>query len=54
VHVWRLTGGPPRQAARLPPPQGTVVYSVSSMDEIGEALDERLGQMCRRPHWTKH
>jgi hypothetical protein len=41
------------QAARLPPPQGTVVYSVSSMDEIGEALDERLGQMFRRPHWTK-
>jgi sporulation protein YlmC with PRC-barrel domain len=40
------------QASRLPPPQGTVVYSVSSMDEIGEALDERLGQMFRRPHWT--
>jgi len=35
------------QASRLPPPQGTVVYSVSSMDEIGEALDERLGQMFR-------
>ena len=41
------------QAARLPPPQGTVVYSVNSMDEIGEALDERLGQMFRRPHWTR-
>ena len=41
------------QAARLPPPQGTVVYRVSSMDEIGEALDERLGQMFGRPHWMK-
>ena len=41
------------QAARLPPPQGTVVYSVTSMDEIGEALDERLGQMFGRPHWTR-
>ena len=40
------------QAARLSPPQGTVVYSVSSMDEIGEALDERLGQMFCRPRWT--
>jgi hypothetical protein len=40
------------QAARLAPPQGTVVYSVSAMDEIGEALDQRLGQMFGRPHWT--
>ena len=41
------------QAARLPPPRGTVVYRVSAMDEIGDALDERLGQMFGRPHWTK-
>jgi hypothetical protein len=40
------------QASRLPPPQGTVVYRVSAMDEIGEALDERLGQMFGRPRWT--
>ena len=40
------------EAARLPPPRGTVVYQVSSLDEIGEALDERLGQMFGRPHWT--
>jgi hypothetical protein len=39
------------QAARLPPPQGTVVYRVSSLDEIGDALDERLGRMFSRPHW---
>src|SRR5947208_6575168 len=36
------------QAARLPPPQGTVVYRVSSLDEIGDALHERLGRMFRR------
>jgi len=41
------------QAARLPPPQGTVVYRVSSLDEIGDALDERLGRMFGRPHWTE-
>jgi hypothetical protein len=41
------------QAARLPPPQGTAVYRVSALDEIGDALDERLGQMFCRPHWTK-
>ena len=41
------------QAARLPPPRGTVVYRVSSMDEIGDALDERLGRMFGRPHWTE-
>jgi hypothetical protein len=40
------------QAARLAPPRGTVVYQVSSMDEIGDALDERLGLMFGRPHWT--
>jgi hypothetical protein len=39
------------QAARLPPPQGTVVYQVSSLDEIGDALDERLGRMFGRPYW---
>jgi hypothetical protein len=41
------------QAARLPPPHGTAVYRVSALDEIGDALDERLGQMFLRPHWTK-
>ncbi len=41
------------QAARLPPPEGTVVYRVSSLDEIGDSLHERLGRMFRRPHWTK-
>jgi len=41
------------QAARLPPPHGTAVYTVSALDEIGASLDERLGQMFRRPHWMK-
>jgi hypothetical protein len=40
------------EAARLPPPDGTAVYRVSALDEIGESLHERLGQMFRRPHWA--
>src|SRR5262249_61660220 len=41
------------QAARLPPPQGTVVYRGSAVDEIGEALEERLGRMVDRPRWER-
>lgn len=40
------------EAARLPPPEGTAVYTVSSLDEIGDSLHEKLGRMFRRPHWT--
>ena len=38
------------QAARLPPPDGTAVYRVSALDEIGDSLHERLGQMFHRPY----
>jgi hypothetical protein len=41
------------EAARLPPPDGAAVYQVSSLDEIGDSLDERLGRMFRRPYWTR-
>jgi hypothetical protein len=41
------------EADRLPPPDGTAVYRVSALDEIGDSLHERLGRMFRRPHWTK-
>ena len=41
------------QAARLAPPEGTAVYRVSALDEIGDSLHERLGRMFRRPHWTR-
>jgi sporulation protein YlmC with PRC-barrel domain len=41
------------QAARLAPPEGTAVYRVSALDEIGDSLHERLGHMFRRPHWTR-
>ena len=41
------------EAAKLPPPDGAAVYRVSSLDEIGDSLDERLGKMFRRPHWTQ-
>jgi len=41
------------EADRLPPPDGAAVYRVSSLDEIGDSLHERLGRMFRRPHWTQ-
>ena len=41
------------EAAKLPPPDGAAVYRVSSLDEIGDSLHERLGRMFRRPHWTE-
>ncbi len=41
------------QAARLPPPEGTAVYRVSALDEIGDSLHERLGRMFRRPYWQR-
>jgi hypothetical protein len=41
------------EAGRLPPPNGSAVYTVSALDEIGDSLHERLGQMFRRPHWTQ-
>ena len=39
-------------AAKLPPPEGAAVYRVSTLDEIGDSLQERLGRMFRRPYWT--
>jgi hypothetical protein len=41
------------EAARLSPPDGTAVYRVSALDEIGDSLHERLGRMFRRPHWKR-
>ena len=41
------------EAARLPPPDGHAVYQVAALDEIGDSLHERLGQMFRRPHFTQ-
>jgi hypothetical protein len=40
------------EAARLPPPDGSPVYRVNVLEEIGDSLHERLGQMFHRPHWT--
>ena len=41
------------EAGRLPPPDGAAVYQVSSLDDIGDSLHERLGRMFRRPHWSQ-
>jgi hypothetical protein len=38
-----------QEAARLHPPDGIAVYTVRALDEIGDALHERLGQMFHRP-----
>jgi hypothetical protein len=40
------------EAARLPPPDGSPVYRVNVLEEIGDSLHERLGRMFHRPHWT--
>jgi hypothetical protein len=29
------------------------VYRVNVLEEIGDSLHERLGQMFHRPHWTR-
>ena len=41
------------EAGRLPPPVGSAVYQVSSLDEIGDSRHARLGRMFLRPHWTE-
>src|SRR6266851_1343230 len=41
------------EAARLPPPDGSPVYRVNVLEEIGDSLHERLGRMFHRPHWTR-
>ncbi|MDX6395644.1 MAG: hypothetical protein QOJ73_6707 [Streptosporangiaceae bacterium] len=40
------------EAARLPPPDGSPVYRVNVLEEIGDSLHEQLGRMFHRPHWT--
>jgi hypothetical protein len=39
-------------AACFPPPDGSPVYRVNVLEEIGDSLHERLGQMFHRPYWT--
>src|SRR5713226_7000264 len=41
------------EADRLPPPDGSPVYRVNVLEEIGDSLHERLGRMFHRPHWTR-
>ena len=42
------------QAARLPPPDGQPRSTGSiRWTRSATSLDERLGQMFRRPHWTQ-
>jgi len=39
------------EAAKLPPPQGTPVYHVDALQDVGPGLTARLGRMFRREHW---
>jgi hypothetical protein len=40
------------EAARLSPPDGSPVYRVNVLEEIGDSLHEHLGRMFHRPYWT--
>jgi len=39
------------EAANLPPPQGTPVYHVNALQDVGPSLTARLGRMFGREHW---
>lgn len=39
------------EAADLPAPEGTPVYHVDALQDVGPSLTARLGRMFRREHW---
>jgi hypothetical protein len=41
------------QAANLPAPEGSPVYSVDALQDDGNELRDRLGRMFRRAHWIE-
>lgn len=41
------------QVATLPAPDGTPVYSVDALQDIGGSLHDRLGRLLHRPRWTQ-
>lgn len=41
------------EAANLPPPEGTPVYHVDALQDVGPSLTARLGRMFRREHWIE-
>jgi len=40
-------------ASQLPEPEGSPVYGVDALQDVGPALTARLGRMFRRAHWTR-
>lgn len=40
-------------AANLPAPEGTAVYHVDALQDVGSSLTARLGRMFRREHWIE-
>jgi hypothetical protein len=41
------------QVAALPAPDGAVIYTVNALQDSGQSLQDRLGRMFRRAHWTQ-
>ncbi|MDA8265223.1 MAG: hypothetical protein M0T79_07745 [Actinomycetota bacterium] len=41
------------EAANLPAPEGTAVYHVDALQDVGPSLTARLGRIFRREHWTE-
>ncbi|MGO8877072.1 MAG: hypothetical protein ACLQNG_15065 [Acidimicrobiales bacterium] len=39
------------EAANLPAPEGTAVYHVNALQDVGSSLTARLGRMFGREHW---
>jgi hypothetical protein len=39
------------EVANLPPPEGTPVFHVNALQDVGPSLSARLGRMFRREHW---
>ena len=41
------------QAAALPEPDGSPVYTVDALQDTGGSLGDRIGRLFRRPRWTQ-
>jgi hypothetical protein len=40
-------------AAQLPAPEGSPVYRVDALQDVGPSLTAHLGRLFRREHWTQ-
>ena len=42
-----------QEVASLPAPEGTAVYHVDALQDVGSSLTARLGRMFRRERWIE-